>query len=97
MNLIFGVIYVFIAIVLALDFYLGFSSMSISLLLSVYLIGKGVMSALTKNSILSALDSVSGFYFLFLELSIFPVNFVTVIFLIYLAQKGVTKIFSGMH
>lgn len=96
MNLVFGIVYVFISIVLALDFYLNLSWTGLSVLLSIYLIGKGIASAVMKNSLFSSLDSVSGFYFLLLEMSVFPVDIFTVIFLIYLVQKGLTKIFRSI-
>lgn len=94
MKLIFGSVYVLIAIVFALHFYLNFFSLVFSVLLALYLIGKGILFALMKTSPLSALDSVAGFYFLLLALSIFPNSFVTIIFLLYLAQKG---IFQGLR
>jgi len=97
MRLVFGLIYALISVVLALDFYLDVSYTNVVVLFSMYLIVKGIVSSLVKGSVFSAIDSVSGFYFLFLEMSIFPVNFVTVIFLIYLAQKGATNILRGIY
>jgi len=97
MRIVFGLIYALIAVVFALDFYLGVSYANAVVLFSTYLIVKGVASSLIKGSVFSALDSVAGFYFIFLEISVFPVNFVTVIFLIYLAQKGATNILRGIY
>ena len=97
MRLVFGIIYVIAAIVFALSFYLNVSSFVVSMLLAVYLIGKGVVSAILKGSPLSALDSVSGFYFMLLVVGAFPVNVVTIIFLVYLAQKGALSILRGFQ
>ena len=97
MRLIFGIVYILIAIIFAFDFYLEISSLSVGVLLATYLILKGIISAVVKSSLFSTLDSVCGFYFLFLVLSVFPVNFVTVIFLIYLVQKGITNVFRGIY
>ncbi|MBI4894459.1 MAG: hypothetical protein HY833_01850 [Candidatus Aenigmarchaeota archaeon] len=97
MRLVFGVVYILIAVVFALDLYLDVSSMGVSVLLSLYLISKGAISAVMKNSVVSALDSVCGLYFLLMSFDAFTVNLVTVIFLLYLAQKGATNVFRGIY
>ena len=97
MKLIFGAIYVLILIVFAIHFYLNIFSLIFSILLSIYLIGKGIVSGLMKSSLLSFLDSVAGFYFLLLSLAVFPNNIFTVVFLLYLVQKGITYIYRGFY
>lgn len=97
MKLIFGIVYLISTIIFILHFYLNIFSLVVSILLSIYLIGKGIISTFTKNSPLSAIDSAAGLYFLLLSVSIFPNNIVTVIFLFYLAQKGASYFFQGLH
>lgn len=97
MKLIFGIVYLISTIIFTLHFYLNTFSLVVSILLSLYLIGKGIFSTFAKNSPLSALDSAAGLYFLLLSASVFPNNIVTVIFLLYLAQKGASYFFQGLH
>ena len=72
MKLIFGIVYLISTIIFTLHFYLNTFSLVVSILLSLYLIGKGVFSTFAKNSPLSALDSAAGLYFLLLSVSVFP-------------------------
>ncbi len=96
MKLIFGAIYILILIVFAIHFYLNIFSLAFSIALSIYLIAKGIISAFMKNSPISAIDAAAGFYFLLLSLSVFPNNILTIVFLLYIAQKGATYVFRGI-
>jgi hypothetical protein len=90
-----GIFYLFTAAAFTLHFYTGAYSIELTVILCTVLIAKGVLSLLLKQSMLSILDTATGLYFLMLAVAIFPNNIATVVFLIYLLQKGVSYILRG--
>lgn len=96
MKLIFGAIYLLIAVVFAVHFYLNIFSFALSLILSIYLIAKGIIFTFMKMNFLSLIDVIAGLYFLLLILGAFPNTFVTIISLLYLVQKGFVYSLRGL-
>lgn len=97
MKIIFGALYLAIALVFASHFYLNVFSLGLSLVLCSYLIGKGIIFLFMKHSPLSALDVITGFYFLLLSFATFPNTWITAIFLFYISQKGATYVLQGFR
>ncbi len=97
MKILFGPLYIIVTTIFALHFYLGILPSDLVLWTSIYLIVKGVLFSIIKQRFLSLLDMVCGVYFLLMLLHILPNTFVTLLPLIYLAEKGVAYTWAGLH
>ncbi len=97
MKIVFGPIYLIIVLILALHLYLGVFPSDFVMWVAIYLIVKGILFSIAKQRFLSLLDMVCGVYFLIILLRLIPNSFVTLLPLIYLAEKGSSYTWVGLR
>ncbi|HLD57072.1 MAG TPA: hypothetical protein VJA47_02130 [archaeon] len=97
MKILFGPIYIIIVIGLALHFYLGAFSAGLVVWAAVYLIFKGTLFSIIKQRLISLLDMFCGVYFLVVILHLVPNTLITLLPIIYLAEKGISYTWVGLR
>ncbi|MBI2546826.1 MAG: hypothetical protein HYW23_00055 [Candidatus Aenigmarchaeota archaeon] len=83
-----GVMHLGALSIIALHLFTGSIQQSYVIIASLFFIVKGIAFTLMKQNPLSLLDTVAGVYLMFPVLGIFSISLLNIIFIVFLAQKG---------